>query len=81
MTSTGSEVLNSVFRVERTLSVIAIVEGTWYKCVKWFDKREMEALNLQRADKQWPKKMMISWQNMTIKQVRVDIILLYFIKF
>jgi hypothetical protein len=57
MTSNGSEALNSVFRVERTLPIAAIVEGTWYKCAKWFDKREMEALNLQRVGTQWPKKI------------------------
>jgi hypothetical protein len=57
MTSNGSEALNSVFRVERTLPVAAIMEGTWYKCVKWFDKREMESLNLHRAYKQWLKKI------------------------
>jgi hypothetical protein len=57
MTSNGSEALNSVFRVERTLPVAAIVEGTWYKCAKWFDKREMKALNLHKACKQWPKKI------------------------
>jgi hypothetical protein len=56
MTNNGSEALNSVFRVERTLPVALIMEGTWYKCAKWFDKREMEALNLHRACKQWPKK-------------------------
>jgi hypothetical protein len=44
MTSNGSEALNSVFRVERTLPVAAIMEGTWYKSAKWFDKREMKAL-------------------------------------
>jgi hypothetical protein len=52
MTSNGSEALNSVFKVKRTLPVAAIMEGTWYKCVKWFDKREMKALNMQRAGKQ-----------------------------
>jgi hypothetical protein len=52
MTSNGSEVLNSLFRVERTLSVAVIMEGTRYKCAKWFDKKEMEALNLHRACKQ-----------------------------
>jgi hypothetical protein len=52
MTSNGSEALNSVFRFERTLPVAAIMEGTWYKCAKWFDKREMEALILHRACKQ-----------------------------
>jgi hypothetical protein len=57
MTSNGSEALNSLFRVERTLSVAAFMEGTWYKCAKWFDKREMEVLNLHRACKQWPKKI------------------------
>jgi hypothetical protein len=57
MTSNGSEALNSVFRVERTLPVTAIVEGTWYKYAKWFDKREMETLNMHRACKQWPKKI------------------------
>jgi hypothetical protein len=57
MTSNGSEALNSVFRVERTLPIAAIVERTWYKCAKWFDKREMEALNLQRVGTQWPKKI------------------------
>jgi hypothetical protein len=34
MTNNGSEALNSVFRVERTLLVAAIMEGTWYKCAK-----------------------------------------------
>jgi hypothetical protein len=81
MTSNGSKALNSFFRVERTLLVTAIMEETWYKCVKCFDKREMEVLNLHRACKQWPKKLMTSWQNVTIKQVRVDIILLYFTEF
>jgi hypothetical protein len=52
MTNNDSEVLNSVFRVERTLPVTAIVEETWYKCAKWPDKREIEALNLHRACKQ-----------------------------
>jgi hypothetical protein len=56
MTSNGSEALNSVFRVERTLPVAAIVKGTWYRCAKWSDKRKMEALNLHRAYKQWPEK-------------------------
>jgi hypothetical protein len=56
MTSNGSEALNNVFRVERTLPIAAIMEGTWYKCAKWFDKKEMKALNLHRACKQLPKK-------------------------
>jgi hypothetical protein len=34
MTSNGSEALNSLFRVERTLSVAVIMQGTWYKCAK-----------------------------------------------
>jgi hypothetical protein len=52
MTSNGSEALNSVFRVERTLPVATIMEGTWYKCVKWFDKREIKSLNMHRECKQ-----------------------------
>jgi hypothetical protein len=52
MNNNCSEALNSVFRVERTLPVAAIVEGTWYKYAKWFNKREIEALNLHRACKQ-----------------------------
>jgi hypothetical protein len=56
LTSNGSKALNIVFRVERTLSVAAIMEGTWYKCAKWFDQREIEALNLHRACKQWSNK-------------------------
>jgi hypothetical protein len=67
MTGNGSEALNSVFRGERTLPVAAIMEGTLYKCAKWFDKRKMEALNLYRACKQWPKKLMTSLQNVTTK--------------
>jgi MULE transposase domain len=47
MTIHGSEALNSLFRVERTLPVMVIMKRTWYKYVKWFDKREMETLNLQ----------------------------------
>jgi hypothetical protein len=57
MTNNGSEALNSAFRVEQTLPVAVIMEGTWYKCAKWFDKREMEALNLYRACKQCSKKI------------------------
>jgi hypothetical protein len=52
MISNDSEALNSVFRVERALPVAAIMEGIWYKYAKWFDKREMEALNLHRVCKQ-----------------------------
>jgi hypothetical protein len=51
MTSNDSEALNSIFIFERTLSVTAIMKGTWYKCAKWFDKREIEVLNLHRACK------------------------------
>jgi hypothetical protein len=46
MISNDSKALNSLFRVGRTLSIATIVERTWYKYAKWFDKREMEALNI-----------------------------------
>jgi hypothetical protein len=39
MTSNGLESLNRVFKTCRCLLVVAIVEGTWYKCVNWFDER------------------------------------------
>jgi hypothetical protein len=39
MTSNSSESLNNVFRIARQLSVYAIVENTWYKCVEWLYKR------------------------------------------
>jgi hypothetical protein len=39
MISNGSKSLNNVFRIARQLSVCAIVENTWHKCVEWFYKR------------------------------------------
>jgi hypothetical protein len=39
MISNGSESLN-VFRIVRQLSVCAIVENTWHKCVEWFYNRQ-----------------------------------------
>jgi hypothetical protein len=44
MTSNGSEVLNSVFRIARQLPVSAIVEKTYYKCVDWFVNRREAAV-------------------------------------
>jgi hypothetical protein len=43
MTSNGSEALNSVFKIARTLPVTAIVEESFYKCVEWFVKRKSTA--------------------------------------
>jgi hypothetical protein len=40
MTSNGSESLNRIFKTCRCLPIVAIVEGTWYKCVNWFDERK-----------------------------------------
>jgi hypothetical protein len=39
MTSNGSESLNNMFRIATQLSVCAIIENTWHKCVEWFYKR------------------------------------------
>jgi hypothetical protein len=45
MTSNGSESLNNVFRIARQLSICAIIENTWHKCVEWFYKhREVAAV-------------------------------------
>jgi hypothetical protein len=44
MTSKGLESLNNVFRIARQLSVCAIFENIWHKCVEWFYKcREITA--------------------------------------
>jgi hypothetical protein len=43
MTSNGSESLNNVFRIARQLSICAIVENTWHKCVEWFYQRRQIA--------------------------------------
>jgi predicted sugar kinase len=40
MTNNCSETLNNVFRIARQISVCAIVENTWHKCVQWFYKRQ-----------------------------------------
>jgi hypothetical protein len=39
MTNNNLESLNNVFRIARQLSVCAIVENTWHKCVEWSYKR------------------------------------------
>jgi hypothetical protein len=39
MINNGSESLNNVFRIARQLSVCAIVENMWHKCVECFYKR------------------------------------------
>jgi hypothetical protein len=36
MTSNGSESLNNMFMIARQLSICAIIENTWHKCVEWF---------------------------------------------
>jgi hypothetical protein len=39
MTNNESESLNRIFKICRCLPVVAIVEGTWYKCINWFDEQ------------------------------------------
>jgi hypothetical protein len=46
MTSNGLGSLNCVFKIYRCLPIIAIVEGTWYKCVNWFDERRNTSMIL-----------------------------------
>jgi hypothetical protein len=77
MTSNGSESLNSLFRVERILPVAVIMEGIWYKCAKWFDKREIKVLNLHRAYKPL-KKLMTSYQKVMTKQIHLDIFSIFY---
>ncbi|KAJ3678781.1 hypothetical protein LUZ61_021322 [Rhynchospora tenuis] len=57
MTSNGSESLNSIFRVERRLPVTAIVEGTFYKCANWMNKRTQLVLERHRLVEIWPKRI------------------------
>jgi predicted RNA-binding protein len=51
MTSNGLESLNRIFKTCRYLSVVAIVEGTWYKCVNWFDERRNASIVLVNGEK------------------------------
>ncbi|KAJ3704999.1 hypothetical protein LUZ61_008704 [Rhynchospora tenuis] len=53
MTTNASESLNSVFRVERRLPVAALVEGTWYKCARWMNKRTQEAFERLSSGERW----------------------------
>jgi hypothetical protein len=39
MTSNNSESLNNVFKIVRQLPICDIIENTWHRCVKWFNKR------------------------------------------
>jgi MULE transposase domain/SWIM zinc finger len=57
MTSNGSESLNRVFKTVRCLPVVAIVEGTWYKCVSWFDERRNKSMTLINEGKLWSRKV------------------------
>jgi hypothetical protein len=58
MTSNGSESLNNVFRIARQLSICAIVENMWYKCVEWFYKR-------QEVAAAWEAQGLVFFQNIT----------------
>jgi hypothetical protein len=57
MTSNGSESLNRVFKICRCLPVIAIVEGTWYKCINWFDERRNRSIVLVNGGQVWSTKI------------------------
>jgi hypothetical protein len=50
MTSNGSKSLNNVFRIARQLSIYAIIENTWHKCVEWFYKRREIAATWEARD-------------------------------
>jgi hypothetical protein len=57
MTSNGSESLNRVFKICRCLPVIAIVEGTWYKYINWFDERRNRSIVLVNGGQVWSTKI------------------------
>ena len=45
MTTNGSESLNSVYKIARTLPVAALVENTFYHTIEWFNARKKLAQN------------------------------------
>ncbi|XP_078177055.1 uncharacterized protein LOC144571584 [Carex rostrata] len=53
MISNGSELLNNAFKLCRRLPVTAIVEETFYKCVKWFVDRKENAERCINEGKLW----------------------------
>jgi hypothetical protein len=57
MTSNGLKSLNRVFKTCRCLPIIAIVEGTSYKCVNWFDERRNRSMILVNGGKVWSMKV------------------------
>jgi hypothetical protein len=46
-----------IFKICRCLSVVAIVEGTWYKCINWFDERRNRSMVLVNGKKVWSTKV------------------------
>jgi hypothetical protein len=57
MISNGSESLNRVFKTCRFLSIVTIVEGTWYKYVNWFEERRNTSMILVNGGKVWSTKV------------------------
>ncbi|KAJ1697831.1 hypothetical protein LUZ63_006343 [Rhynchospora breviuscula] len=74
MTSNGSESLNSRYKAERRLPVVGLVEGTWYKTVKWFNDRKQIALARQAEGERWPKEIQLKLMKHTLKAAAINVI-------
>ncbi|KAJ1702457.1 hypothetical protein LUZ63_002236 [Rhynchospora breviuscula] len=74
MTSNGSESLNSRYKAERRLPVVGLVEGTWYKTVKWFNERKQIALARQAEGERWPKEIQLKLMKHTLKAAAINVI-------
>ncbi|KAJ1694204.1 hypothetical protein LUZ63_010902 [Rhynchospora breviuscula] len=74
MTSNGSESLNSRYKAERRLPVVGLVEGTWYKIVKWFNERKQIALARQAEGERWPIEIQLKLMKHTLKAAAINVI-------
>ncbi|KAJ1699915.1 hypothetical protein LUZ63_008427 [Rhynchospora breviuscula] len=74
MTSNGSESLNSRYKAERRLPVVGLVEGTWYKTVKWFNERKQIALARQVEGERWPKEIQLKLMKHSLKAAAINVI-------
>ncbi|KAJ1702202.1 hypothetical protein LUZ63_001981 [Rhynchospora breviuscula] len=74
MTSNGSESLNSRYKAERRLPVVGLVEGTWYKTVKWFNERKQIALARQAEGERWPKEIQLKLMKHSLKAAAINVI-------
>ena len=71
MTTNGSELLNNVFKQSRQLPVAAIIEDTFYKCVKWFGDRRLTAETCSAEGQIWSTRVHKLLDKRTLKSRRM----------